>query len=97
MHALLPGHTRKGGAGMRAIGMIPGPLLMLLHVHPWLRLLHALPLHHIHGAVVGLHTAHAAGACVEFLPKFSPAAVWQSLMVRTSSRPLLGTVNDVLL
>ncbi len=46
------------------------------------RILHALPLHHIHGAVVALHTAHAAGACVEFLPKFSPSAVWGRLMVR---------------
>ena len=45
------------------------------------RILHALPLHHIHGAVVALHTAHAAGACVEFLPKFSPSAVWGRLMV----------------
>ena len=45
------------------------------------RILHALPLHHIHGAVVALHTAHAAGACVEFLPKFSPSAVWRRLMV----------------
>ena len=32
--------------------------------------------------VVAMHTAHAAGACVEFLPKFSPAAVWQALQVR---------------
>ncbi len=46
------------------------------------RLLHALPLHHIHGAVAALHTAHSAGACVEMLPRFSPAAVWESLMVR---------------
>lgn len=49
------------------------------------RLLHALPLHHIHGAVVAMHAPHAAGACVEFLPKFSPAAVWDRLMVRLPS------------
>ncbi len=46
------------------------------------RLLHALPLHHIHGAVAALHTAHSAGACVEMLPRFSPVAVWASLQVR---------------
>lgn len=57
------------------------------------RLLHALPLHHIHGAVVALHTAHAAGACVEFVPKFSPAAVWHSLVVRRLNRPCLGSAN----
>ncbi len=45
-------------------------------------ILHALPLHHIHGAVVALHTAHAAGACVEFLQRFSPSLVWSRLMVR---------------
>jgi hypothetical protein len=45
------------------------------------RLLHALPLHHIHGAVVAMHTPHSAGACVEFLPKFSPTSVWDRLMV----------------
>jgi len=47
---------------------------------PWDRLLHALPLHHIHGAVAALLTAHSAGAAVEMLPRFSPAAVWESLM-----------------
>ena len=47
------------------------------------RILHALPLHHIHGAVVALHTAHEAGACVEFLPRFSPSLVWSRLMVST--------------
>ena len=50
------------------------------------RILHALPLHHIHGAVVALHTAHAAGACVEFLPRFSPSLVWRRLMVRIWKR-----------
>ena len=47
------------------------------------RILHALPLHHIHGIVVALYAAHSAGACLEFLPAFSPTAVWKRLMVRT--------------
>ena len=46
------------------------------------RLLHALPLHHIHGIVNALLCPHAAGAAVEFLPKFSPTAVWECLQVR---------------
>lgn len=59
----------------------PGPYT------PNRRLLHALPLHHIHGAVVAMHAPHVAGACVEFLPKFSPASVWDRLMVGLPWRP----------
>jgi acyl-CoA synthetase (AMP-forming)/AMP-acid ligase II len=44
-------------------------------------ILHALPLHHVHGIVNALHCAHYAGAAVDFLPKFSPGAVWEDLMV----------------
>ena len=44
-------------------------------------ILHTLPLHHIHGIVNALLTAHASGACVEFLPKFSPSHIWESLQV----------------
>ena len=46
-------------------------------------ILHALPLHHIHGIVNALLCAHASGACVELLPKFSPTAVWESLQVHS--------------
>ncbi|KAK9908661.1 hypothetical protein WJX75_001158 [Coccomyxa subellipsoidea] len=44
------------------------------------RILHTLPLHHVHGIINALHCAHAAGAAVEFLPKFSPGEVWETLM-----------------
>ena len=44
-------------------------------------ILHALPLHHVHGIINALYCAHAVGATVNFLPKPSPAAVWQQLMV----------------
>eukprot|EP00879_Flechtneria_rotunda_P026757 GHRR01028580.1.p1 GENE.GHRR01028580.1~~GHRR01028580.1.p1 ORF type:complete len:272 (+),score=74.94 GHRR01028580.1:288-1103(+) len=47
-------------------------------------ILHALPLHHIHGIVNALHCAHYSGATVTFLPKFSPAAMWKQLMVGQS-------------
>lgn len=48
-------------------------------------IVHALPLHHVHGIVNALYCAHAAGAAVNMLPKFSPAAVWQQLMVRAGA------------
>lgn len=44
-------------------------------------ILHALPLHHIHGIVNALYCAHYCGACVKLLPKFSPNAVWMDLKV----------------
>ena len=40
------------------------------------RILHGLPLHHIHGIVNALLCALHAGAAVEFLPRFSPTLVW---------------------
>ena len=48
------------------------------------RILHALPLHHVHGIINALYCAHYSGACVEFLPKFSPAVVWEKLKVRVT-------------
>ena len=45
------------------------------------RILHSLPLHHIHGVVNALYCALYAGATVEFMPKFSPEDTWQRLMV----------------
>lgn len=44
------------------------------------RLLHTLPLHHIHGLVNGLLLSLATGTVVEFLPKFSPTSVWKRLL-----------------
>ena len=37
--------------------------------------------HHVHGIVNALYCPLACGAAVEVLPKFSPAHVWQRLMV----------------
>lgn len=45
------------------------------------RILHTLPLHHIHGLGCGLLCALEAGATVEFMPRFSPTAVWNRLTV----------------
>ncbi|PHH70734.1 hypothetical protein CDD83_5353 [Cordyceps sp. RAO-2017] len=43
------------------------------------RLLHVLPLHHIHGAVNAVLTPLVAGASVEFLFPFNADAVWRRL------------------
>ncbi len=40
------------------------------------RILHVLPLHHVHGLHVALGSALIAGACCEFLVPFDAAAVW---------------------
>ncbi|KAJ2402749.1 hypothetical protein GGI23_000493 [Coemansia sp. RSA 2559] len=44
------------------------------------RLLHVLPLHHIHGIVVALCTALWAGATAEMLPRFDKDRVWARLI-----------------
>ncbi len=43
------------------------------------RLLHVLPLHHVHGICVALLNAFCAGACTELLPRYEPARVLESL------------------
>ncbi|MCS6900393.1 MAG: acyl-CoA synthetase [Myxococcales bacterium] len=40
------------------------------------RLLHALPLHHMHGVVIALLTTLQSGGSTELLPRFDPMAVW---------------------
>jgi acyl-CoA synthetase (AMP-forming)/AMP-acid ligase II len=51
--------------------------------HPSDRILHCLPLHHIHGVVNAWLCAHFAGACVEFAPVsrngFAPRTTWSRL------------------
>lgn len=43
------------------------------------RVLHVLPLHHVHGIVNVLACALWSGAVCEFLPRFEPVAVWERL------------------
>jgi malonyl-CoA/methylmalonyl-CoA synthetase len=47
------------------------------------RLLHALPLHHIHGLGIALLTALGAGASVQMLPQFHARAVWDTMASST--------------
>jgi malonyl-CoA/methylmalonyl-CoA synthetase len=42
-------------------------------------LLHALPLHHLHGLGIALLTALGAGAAALMLPRFDASAVWEAL------------------
>lgn len=60
----------------------------LCHAWGWQasdRILHTLPLHHIHGLGCALLCALSVGACVEFMPRFSPTAVWDRLKVGADS------------
>lgn len=51
------------------------------HWKPDDKILHCLPLHHIHGIVNALHCAHFNSAHVRFLGgKFSPKRVWDALV-----------------
>ncbi|KAK7748272.1 hypothetical protein SLS62_008732 [Diatrype stigma] len=54
------------------------------------RLLHVLPLHHIHGTVNALLTPLSAGSSVEFLFPFSADTVWRRLAL-----PFLDNSNGV--
>jgi malonyl-CoA/methylmalonyl-CoA synthetase len=42
-------------------------------------LLHALPLHHMHGLAIALFTALGAGATVRMLPAFEASTIWNEL------------------
>lgn len=56
------------------------------------RLLHVLPLHHIHGVINGLFAPLLAGSMVEFLYPFNPTAVWsrfiQPMLAGSSEKPI---------
>ncbi len=43
------------------------------------RILHVLPLHHVHGIIVAMDTALWAGACCEFSAPFDADVVWERL------------------
>ncbi len=43
------------------------------------RLLHALPLHHMHGVVIALLTAFLAGGSVALRPRFDASEIWETM------------------
>jgi malonyl-CoA/methylmalonyl-CoA synthetase len=54
-------------------------------------LLHALPLHHLHGLGIALVTTLLSGAAVRLLPRFDALAVWRALAEAGSGAPLAPT------
>ncbi|KAL4924702.1 acyl-CoA synthetase [Aspergillus undulatus] len=54
-------------------------LLQAWEYTPGDRLLHLLPLHHIHGTVNAILTPILAGSSIEFMFPFNPTAVWNRL------------------
>jgi len=53
------------------------------HFSPSDTLLHALPLHHMHGLAIALLTALGAGAHVRMLPSFEASRVWDEMAKAT--------------
>lgn len=49
-------------------------------------LLHALPLHHLHGLGISLMTALCAGATARMLPRFDAKRVWEEIALAPSGR-----------
>lgn len=49
------------------------------------RLIHVLPLHHIHGIINGLTASFLAGVTVEMHPKFDPKVIWERWQDKGSS------------
>lgn len=66
--------------------------------HPEDRVLHVLPLHHIHGIVNAMFTPLCNGATVELQRTFNPAAIWRRLTaspVRNTLMPNTPTNTPV--
>ncbi|CRG86582.1 Acyl-CoA synthetase family member 3, mitochondrial [Talaromyces islandicus] len=49
------------------------------------RLIHVLPLHHVHGIINGLTASFLSGATVEMYPKFDPKTIWERWQDKGSS------------
>lgn len=76
------GTTGRPKGALHTLGSLDAQVTTLRGAWGWKptdRILHTLPLHHVHGIVNALLCELASGAGVEFLPKFSPTRVWQRL------------------
>ncbi|GBF92979.1 hypothetical protein Rsub_05815 [Raphidocelis subcapitata] len=76
------GTTGRPKGALHTHGSLSAQITCLADAWRWRasdRILHALPLHHIHGIVNALHCAHAAGACVDFMASFQPNSAWRRL------------------
>ncbi|KAK3280102.1 hypothetical protein CYMTET_12043 [Cymbomonas tetramitiformis] len=54
------------------------------------RILHVLPLHHIHGIVNAFITPLMYGAAIEFMPKFSPSQMWERVVQQPPITVFMG-------
>lgn len=76
------GTTGRPKGALHTLKSIDAQITTLCKAWEWApcdRILHTLPLHHIHGIVNALYCPLATGAAVEMLPKFSPTEVWSHL------------------
>lgn len=76
------GTTGRPKGALHTLASVDAQVATMVAAWGWTprdRLLHALPLHHVHGIVNALYTPLAVGAAVEMLPKFSPTEVWARL------------------
>lgn len=77
------GTTGRPKGALHTHGSISAQVSSLCEAWEWDasdRILHCLPMHHIHGIVNACYCALSAGATVEFLPKFSPTSIWNRLI-----------------
>jgi len=77
------GTTGRPKGALHSHRSLKAQIYALVNAWEWAsrdRMLHCLPLHHIHGIVNGLFCALDAGACLEFLPKFSPTTIWRRMV-----------------
>ncbi|EFN59012.1 hypothetical protein CHLNCDRAFT_29462 [Chlorella variabilis] len=76
------GTTGKPKGALHSHGSLAAQIGTLCAAWQWQqqdRILHTLPLHHIHGIVNALLCPLYSGACVEMVPKFMPTDVWQPM------------------
>lgn len=74
------GTTGKPKGALLTRGNIQAQIETLCKAWEWTnqdRILHLLPLHHIHGVVNVLLCGLWAGARIDFMPKFDPSVVWE--------------------
>ena len=76
------GTTGRPKGALHTHGSLIAQVKCLTQAWKWSKddgIVHCLPLHHIHGIVNALYCAHYMGACVEFMPRFSPSLIWSRL------------------
>ncbi|MBW3660197.1 MAG: AMP-binding protein, partial [Gemmatimonadetes bacterium] len=79
------GTTSRPKGVVHTHGSIAAQVDTLVEAWAWSesdRLLHVLPLHHVHGIVNGLLCALASGATCDLLPEFDAETVWRAFVER---------------